>query len=59
MLTSSLTFEQPSPWSGSLRVGLRAQLSRSAFADASATYLSFGQNDLDVWDGRVALNWLF
>ncbi|OCP21264.1 MULTISPECIES: autotransporter domain-containing protein [unclassified Ensifer] len=56
ILTGDLSLATPSPWSFSLRSGVRMLLSEALQLEASAGYLSFGQNDLDVWDGKIELS---
>lgn len=53
ILTGDLTFATPTEWSGSVRSGFRMSLSDTAIMEASAGYLSLGQNGLDVWEGRL------
>jgi hypothetical protein len=55
ILTGNLTTAYTGPWAGSLRSGLRVQLPNAALVEASIGYLSFGQNDLDVREGKVRL----
>lgn len=46
----------PSPWTASVRTGMRALLTNNAQIEASVGYLSFGQNGLNVWDGQLRLS---
>jgi hypothetical protein len=59
ILTGNLTLEEVSPWAGTLRLGLRTLVSRQAFIEASLGYLSVGQKDLDVVEGRLFLSFAF
>ncbi|RJG08807.1 hypothetical protein D3879_23370 [Pseudomonas cavernicola] len=59
MITGDLSLEKTSPWSGSLRTGVQALVAPDVFIDTSLGYLSFGQNGLDVWEGRVLLSIAF
>ncbi|MGH8433006.1 MAG: autotransporter domain-containing protein [Pseudomonas sp.] len=59
IITGDLSQEKTSPWSGSLRTGVQALLRQDVFIDTSVGYLSFGQNGLDVWEGRVLLSIAF
>ncbi|UUY09369.1 autotransporter domain-containing protein [Pseudomonas sp. J452] len=56
ILTGDLTQEKTSPWSGSLRGGVQAQVADNALIDTSIGYLSLGQNGLDIWEGRVFIS---
>jgi hypothetical protein len=56
MLTGDLSLATPSPWSGSLKAGLRMQLTQSMQFEASGAYLSLGQEHLDIWQGSVKLS---
>ena len=53
IMTGDLTLATPSPWAGSARAGLRTLISETAFLEASAGYLSIGQDGLDAWEGRL------
>lgn len=55
-LTFDLKLDTPSAWSGSLRVGARALVTRATFFEASLGYLSIGQKDLDVMEARLFLS---
>lgn len=57
VLTSDLTMHSTSPWSGLVRVGARTLITTSVFVEASASYLSLGQPQLNVWEGRLFLSW--
>lgn len=59
ILTSDLRLASTSAWLGSLRVGARALVSQAMFVEASAGYLSLGQDDNDVWEFRLFLSWAF
>jgi outer membrane autotransporter protein len=59
IITGDLSEEKTSPWSGSLRTGLQALVKPDVFIDTSVGYLSFGQNGLDVWEGRIMLSIAF
>ncbi|MGO4441059.1 hypothetical protein [Rhizobium sp. RAF56] len=56
ILTGELTMATPSPWTASVRTGMRALLTNNAQIEASVGYLSFGQNGLNVWDGQLRLS---
>ncbi|RZT94980.1 hypothetical protein [Rivibacter subsaxonicus] len=58
-MTSQLTLADTSPWSGSLRLGLRSLVARSLIVEASLGYLSIGQNGLDTWEGRLFVSYGF
>ncbi len=59
VLTGDLTLEDTTPWAVSLRSGLRMLVSETTLVEASAGYLSFGQKDLDVWEGRFYISFGF
>jgi outer membrane autotransporter protein len=59
ILTADLTLATPSAWSGTLRAGFRALLNNSVQVEASGGYLSFGQNGLDVWEGKFQVSFGF
>src|SRR5882672_10285053 len=59
ILTGDLKFATPSPWSGLARLGGRVLISRSMFVEASVGYLSFLQQGLDSWEGRLFLSFAF
>jgi outer membrane autotransporter protein len=59
ILTGDLTMEATSPWAFTLRSGLRMMVSDATLVEASAGYLSFGQDGLDVWEGRFFLSFGF
>jgi len=59
LVTPDLELVTPSAWSGNLRLGVKALVNKEVIVDASGGYLSFGQNGLDVWHGRLAVSWLF
>jgi outer membrane autotransporter protein len=59
ILTGNLSQASTSPWSGALRFGARAMLTRSTNFEASAGYLSLGQNGLDVWEFKLFLSHYF
>jgi hypothetical protein len=53
ILGGDLSLREPSPWSGSLRGGVRAQLSDKILVDANLGYLSFGQSGLDEVEANI------
>jgi outer membrane autotransporter protein len=55
IVTGDLKAAFPSAWSGSAKAGLRMSIN-SVLIEASARYLSLGQPDLDVWEGRLRLS---
>ncbi len=59
ILTGSFSRATPSPWVGSLRAGGRMLITDRLQLEASGGYLSFGQNGLDVWEGRLKLAYAF
>jgi hypothetical protein len=59
MLAFDLTTATPSAWTGSLRVGARALVTRTTFFEASLGYLSIGQQGLDVIEARLFLSHAF
>ena len=59
VLSRRLVFEEVSPWSGSVRAGVQAQLSESAFVRVDLGYLSLGQNNYDTWELGAFLSYLF
>ena len=59
LITPDLRQVTPSAWSGNVRLGVKALIQDRVIVDASAGYLSLGQDDLDVWGGRLAVSWLF
>jgi outer membrane autotransporter protein len=54
--TRDLEFVDSTPWSGLVRVGLRAMLTSSTFIEAKAAYLSLGVKDLDIWEFGLFLS---
>jgi hypothetical protein len=56
ILTGDLSLATPSPWSFSLRSGARMLISDALQLEASVGYLSFGQNNLDIWDCKLDLS---
>lgn len=59
ILTGDFTRESVPAWRGTVRVGARALVSQSAFIEGSVGYLSVGQRDLDLWEGRLFLSYAF
>ncbi len=59
ILTGDLTEVTPSPWSFSLRSGFRMLVNDNLQIEATGGYLSFGQDDLDVWEGKLHVSWSF
>ena len=59
ILTGDLKEATPSPWSVSLRGGARMLLTNALQLEASAGYLSFGQDGLDIWEGKLHLSYAF
>ena len=59
ILTSDLQLATPSPWAFTLRSGVRMLLTDTILLEASAGYLSFGQNGLDVIEARVHVSFSF
>lgn len=59
ILTGDLSLVTPSPWAGTLRAGVRLATRNALQLEATAGYLSFGQNDLDAWEGKLRLSYGF
>ncbi|MDW4498576.1 autotransporter outer membrane beta-barrel domain-containing protein [Sulfitobacter sp. D35] len=59
VLTRNLTLEAPSRWSGSVRLGFRAQVARRFNVEASLGYLSIGQGGLDETEARLFVSYGF
>ncbi|OCP01782.1 MULTISPECIES: autotransporter outer membrane beta-barrel domain-containing protein [unclassified Ensifer] len=59
ILTGDLSEVTPSPWSFSLRSGFRMLVNDNLQLEATGGYLSFGQKDLDVWEGKLHVSWSF
>ena len=59
ILTSDLQLATPSPWAFTVRSGVRMLLTDTILLEASAGYLSFGQNGLDVIEARVHVSFSF
>ncbi|MEW9838613.1 autotransporter outer membrane beta-barrel domain-containing protein [Mesorhizobium marinum] len=59
ILTADLDLVTPSAWTGTLRAGARMQLSDTVQVEASGGYLSLGQNDLDIWEGKFLVSFGF
>jgi len=59
MLAFDLTLATPSAWTGSLRLGARALVTRATSFEASLGYLSIGQKGLDVMEARLFLSHAF
>lgn len=56
ILAGDLRMRRTSPFSGLTRLGMRAFISRSIFIETSASYLSIGQKNLNIWEGRIMLS---
>ena len=59
ILTADLALVTPSEWAGTLRAGATMLLNKSVQVDASAGYLSFGQDDLNIWEGKLQVSFGF
>ncbi|UWU16866.1 autotransporter domain-containing protein (plasmid) [Rhizobium sullae] len=59
ILTGDLSEVTPSPWAFSLRSGFRMLLNDNLQIEATGGYLSFGQKDLDAWEGKLHVSWSF
>ncbi|MBM3092155.1 autotransporter domain-containing protein [Ensifer sp. T173] len=59
ILTGDLSEVTPSPWAFSLRSGFRMLVNDNLQIEATGGYLSFGQKDLDVWEGKLHVAWSF
>lgn len=55
ILTGDLTYATPSPWYGSVRAGARMQLSNNVLLEGSLGYLSLGQDNRNVVEGRLRM----
>ena len=54
--TGDFSYATPSGWYGSVRTGVRAQLSNNVLLEGGVGYLSLGQNGRDVWEGKVRVS---
>jgi hypothetical protein len=59
IMTGDLTLATPSPWSFTARGGLRTVIANRVQVDVAGGYLSFGQNNLDIWEGKVNISFGF
>ena len=59
ILTGDLSEVTPSPWAFLLRSGFRVLLNDNLQIEATGGYLSLGQKDLDVWQGKLHVAWSF
>lgn len=59
ILTGNLTMQGTTPWSGLARLGIRTMITRAFFVETTASYISIGQNNLDIWQARLFLSWAF
>ncbi|PWK65654.1 outer membrane autotransporter protein [Aminobacter sp. AP02] len=59
ILTADLELATPSAWAGTVRAGARMLFNNSVQVEASGGYLSFGQNGLDVWEGKLQVSFGF
>ena len=59
ILSGDLTLVTSSPWSGNIRGGLRTLVYDQVVIDVGGGYLSLGQGGLDIWEGKLAFQWLF
>ena len=59
ILTGDLALATPSPWAGSLEVGARMLFSNAVQVETSGAYRSFGQNNLDIWEGHLNVSLAF
>ncbi|WP_234838981.1 autotransporter outer membrane beta-barrel domain-containing protein [Sinorhizobium meliloti] len=59
ILTGDLNEATPSPWVFSLRSGFRMLLNDNLQIEATGGYLSLGQDDLDIWEGKLHVSWSF
>lgn len=59
ILTGDLRLATPSPWSGSLEAGARMLFSNALQVEASGAYRSFGQANLDIWEGHLNVSLAF
>ncbi len=57
ILGGDLRAHQTSPWSGLARLGVRTLITQSFFIEATASYMSFGQPHLRIWQSRLFLSW--
>ncbi|MDQ0317431.1 autotransporter outer membrane beta-barrel domain-containing protein [Amorphus orientalis] len=59
ILTGDLALATPSPWAGSLEVGARMLFSNVVQVETSGAYRSFGQANLDIWEGHLNVSIAF
>jgi len=58
-LTDEPVPERDSPWTESLRVGVRFLYTSGATLEVSTGYLGFGHRDLNVWEQRIFVSYAF
>ena len=54
--TSELEFVDSSPWTGTIRGGVRTLVTGSTFIEVKAGYLSLGKGDLYIWEAGLFLS---
>ncbi|CAN7169916.1 autotransporter outer membrane beta-barrel domain-containing protein [Rhizobium sp. LjRoot254] len=59
ILTADLSEVTTSPWTFSARSGFRTLLKDNLQVEATVGYLSLGQTNLDVWEGKLRVSWAF
>ncbi|WP_453959066.1 autotransporter domain-containing protein [Amorphus suaedae] len=59
ILTGDLQLATSSPWAGSLEAGARMLFSNALQVETSAAYRSFGQANLDIWEGHLNVSIAF
>jgi hypothetical protein len=58
-VNGDLIEEKTSPWSGTIRAGDRALLSKTTMADLRAAYRSLRVSDLSVWEFGLLISHTF
>ncbi len=58
-MNGDLIEEKTTPWSGTIRAGGRALLSKTTMADLRAGYCSLGVSDLSVWEFWLLISHAF
>lgn len=59
ILTPELTEEDTSAVLGNIHAGFRMLINEEFVTEARVGYYSIGENDFDVWDGRLVLSYFF
>ncbi len=56
IMTKNLTLVDSTPWSGQVRIGVRAMITSHTFIEVKAAYLTLGVQDLNVWEAGLFLS---